>query len=159
MTLSHFDPMWNSQTIDKLRQLAAQPLSAAHIASRLGCTRNAVIGKCARSGISLTGKSGRTAKPKTFDPPKPKTSKLNCIGKVAVNRILSRKEHTMHQQQQLDDILSRKDDVQGVPWPPDKGCLYVLGEPKDLVGCGLKRFNGVYCRDHYQRVYQSSLQK
>jgi hypothetical protein len=48
---------WTDERIDELRALAGTgTLSAAKIAARLGCTRNAVLGKLLRLGVKLPRK-------------------------------------------------------------------------------------------------------
>lgn len=44
---------WSAVSDHSLAQMAAE-FTAAQIASKLGCSRNAVIGRCARRGISLS---------------------------------------------------------------------------------------------------------
>lgn len=47
--------IWNAKAIATLRRMAKQEESASQIGKALGCTRNAVIGKCHRLGIKLCG--------------------------------------------------------------------------------------------------------
>lgn len=42
---------WNDEKVALLRQLIAEGLSASVIGVRLGCSRNAIIGKCHRAGL------------------------------------------------------------------------------------------------------------
>lgn len=56
---------WNAERTENLRSLVAQGKSAAVIASEIGMTRNAVIGKCHRMGLALIAKGG---KPKACKP-------------------------------------------------------------------------------------------
>lgn len=44
---------WDDQRQQKLVQLAAQKLTATQIGAKLGVTRNAVIGRAARTGVRL----------------------------------------------------------------------------------------------------------
>src|SRR5688572_18384718 len=44
---------WSTVSDHSLAQMAAE-FTAAQIATKLGCSRNAVIGRCARRGISLS---------------------------------------------------------------------------------------------------------
>jgi hypothetical protein len=44
---------WTATRIHRVRQLAALGLPASEIGKTLGVTRNAIIGKCGREGISL----------------------------------------------------------------------------------------------------------
>jgi hypothetical protein len=47
-----------TERIEHVSELAARRLSAAEIAMRMGCTRNAIIGLCDRHGIMLLGVKG-----------------------------------------------------------------------------------------------------
>lgn len=46
---------WTNEKLSKLRTMAAQRHSAKTIGAALGCSRNAVIGKCHRHAIQLVG--------------------------------------------------------------------------------------------------------
>lgn len=53
--------IWTEANVEALKAHAAQGLSASRIGVRMGCTRNCIIGKCRRLGITLQGKpSGRS---------------------------------------------------------------------------------------------------
>jgi hypothetical protein len=57
-----------SDRIARVSEFAAQKFSAAEIAMRMGCSRNAIIGLCDRHGIILLGGSGR--RPAMFRAPR-----------------------------------------------------------------------------------------
>ncbi len=44
---------WSDEAIERLRTLATEGLTSAQIASDMGISRNAVIGKCLRAGFQL----------------------------------------------------------------------------------------------------------
>jgi hypothetical protein len=50
-----------TERIERVSELAARRFSAAEIAMRMGCTRNAIIGLCDRHGIMLLGVKGGRA--------------------------------------------------------------------------------------------------
>ena len=57
---------WTDERVEELKKLWAEGLSASQIATRMGgVTRNAVIGKVHRLGLSGRGRPTRTARPKT----------------------------------------------------------------------------------------------
>ncbi|MEO1493713.1 MAG: GcrA family cell cycle regulator [Pseudomonadota bacterium] len=69
---------WTEERVEKLKELWNEGMSASQIAKVLGgVTRNAVIGKVHRLGLSNRGTSapGGEAEAKTAEPAKPKTSK------------------------------------------------------------------------------------
>lgn len=53
-------PKWSEEVVAALRRLCAEKLSSAEIASQLGVTRNAVLGKCYRLGINPANKSNKS---------------------------------------------------------------------------------------------------
>jgi GcrA cell cycle regulator len=65
------DWTWNDERVKQLREWAAKGLSASEIAARFFerhdtmPSRNAVIGKCGRVGIRLSGTPGREAAPRS----------------------------------------------------------------------------------------------
>jgi GcrA cell cycle regulator len=66
---------WTDERVELLRKLAGDGLSATEIAAELGgVTRNAVIGKCARINVPLSGRLGR----KPNEPRRPRT-KTNVV--------------------------------------------------------------------------------
>ncbi len=60
-----------TERIERVSELAAERFSAAEIAMRMGCTRNAIIGLCDRHGIMLLGVKGRSKRVYTPRPPRP----------------------------------------------------------------------------------------
>jgi hypothetical protein len=50
-----------TERLEQVSELAAKRFSAAEIAMRMGCTRNAIIGLCDRHGIMLLGVKGARA--------------------------------------------------------------------------------------------------
>ena len=77
---------WTDEKRDRVRDLAAQGLSAAEIADDFadGTTRNSVIGQCFRHGIQLLGKPYRAApseQPKPDVPPKHQRAKKANLGR------------------------------------------------------------------------------
>ncbi len=59
---------WTDETVETLRDMWAAGASAREIGERIDATRNAVIGKANRLGLSHRA---ATAKPKPEGPPKP----------------------------------------------------------------------------------------
>jgi len=60
---------WTDERVEHLKQLWSDGLSASQIASKLGgITRNAVIGKVHRLGLSGRGSPSRTSRPRSRKP-------------------------------------------------------------------------------------------
>ena len=131
---------WTYERVEKLKQLWEEGLTASRIAAELGeVTRNAVIGKAHRLGLS-----GRMA-----------TKKSN--GGISIIR---KKRVNISQTQKIIDISPVIDE----PMNPtafqdikDGLCRWPLGEPEeiDFKFCGRNTKEGVvYCQSHYKQAYQ-----
>ena len=131
---------WTYERVEKLRQLWEEGLTASRIATELGdVTRNAVIGKAHRLGLS-----GRMVSKKS-------NSGISIIRKKRVN---------ISQSQKVIDISPIIDE----PMNPivfqdirDGLCRWPLGEPEDInfKFCGRNTKEGiVYCQSHYKQAYQ-----
>ena len=131
---------WTYERVEKLKQLWEEGLTASRIAAELGeVTRNAVIGKAHRLGLS-----GRMA-----------TKKSN--GGISIIR---KKRVNISQAQKIIDISPVIDE----PMNPtafqdikDGLCRWPLGEPEeiDFKFCGRNTKEGVvYCQSHYKQAYQ-----
>ena len=79
---------WDAKDVALLKELWATGQSAAQIARRLGCSRNAVCGQLTRLGLKR-GHKPPTAKPKIRPAPKRKPALAACAQPVA--KKLSRK--------------------------------------------------------------------
>lgn len=136
-------PGWTAETIEALAALQAEGLSASQIGARLGCSRNAVIGKLHRLGLngsperravtaSLSGVNRRSKTPKDPDaPPTPRAPRLPSWMRLRVAAVASR-----------DVILA---DTTG-------GCSYPTGSAAGQhLFCDLPRRAGSsYCPAHHR---------
>ena len=131
---------WTYDRVEKLKQLWEEGLTASRIATELGdVTRNAVIGKAHRLGLS-----GRMLSKKS-------NSGVSIIRKKRVS---------VSQSQKVIDISPIIDE----PMNPtafqdikDGLCRWPLGEPEeiDFKFCGRNTKEGiVYCEAHYKQAYQ-----
>ena len=131
---------WTYERVEKLKQLWDEGHTASRIAAELGeVTRNAVIGKAHRLGLS-----GRMASKKS-------TGGITIIRKKKVN---------LYKNQKIIDISPTIDE----PMNPtmfndikDGLCRWPLGEPDeiDFKFCGRSTKEGiVYCQAHYKQAYQ-----
>ncbi len=148
---------WTDERVEKLKTLWAEGLSASQICYRLsflggsGVTRNAVIGKIHRLGLSGRAIQNRF-RPAT---PKPKKDRR----KVVINRggagfmrnkpILppqTPEQLSLYKQR----ILALPPTVHGIEaFDPSCQCGYVHGEPSEQARCGRPKVDGLrYCREH-----------
>ena len=100
---------WDAKDIALLKKLWSTGLSAAQIARRLGCSRNAVCGMLTRLSLKR-GHKPPTARPKIRPPPKLRaTSSAACARPVARMVSLSTAEREQPKEiskKQLNAILA-----------------------------------------------------
>jgi GcrA cell cycle regulator len=146
---------WSSERIEQLRSLWHDGLSASQIAVHLGgITRNAVIGKAHRLG--LTGR--------------PSPIKNRAAGASRPRPVRRpRVEHVAHQPRAVAAPQPRRiepppppveiEDVPGatILTLTDRICKWPIGDPRhpDFHFCGRASAEGLpYCADHARRAYQ-----
>lgn len=93
---------WDAKDIALLKKLWSAGQSAAQIARRLGCSRNAVCGMLTRLNLKR-GHKPPTARPKIRPPPKLRPSSAACARPVAPTERQQPKEFS---KQQLHTILA-----------------------------------------------------
>jgi GcrA cell cycle regulator len=77
---------WGAKDVALLKRLWAAGQSAAQIARRLGCSRNAVCGMLTRSGLKR-GHKPPTARPKIRPHPKPKPASSAASTRPVAKRV------------------------------------------------------------------------
>ena len=131
---------WTYERVEKLRQLWEEGLTASRIAAELGeVTRNAVIGKAHRLGLS-----GRMASKKS-------TGGISIIRKKRVN--ISQNQKVINISPVINEPMNPTD-FENIK---DGLCRWPLGEPEeiDFKFCGRNTQEGfVYCQSHYKQAYQ-----
>ena len=161
---------WTDERVDLLKKLWADGLSARQIADQLGgVTRNAVIGKVHRLGLS-----GRatTSRPKTMRPRKKRVEAINTPsagagGRPATSGVTARAA-SAHQSPGLENfptalltpidelVIPLKDRVT-METLKESHCKWPIGDPaeEDFHFCGRGRHeDGVYCEFHAAKAYQ-----
>ncbi len=156
---------WTEERVGLLKKLWADGLSASQIAAQLGqVTRNAVIGKVHRLGLSGRMKSGtsmaRIAKPRLRAPMRP-SMQATSFGATAL-KVEAQAERGLAQL--LEPAIV-------VPFPAPKGenvtlmqlsertCRWPLGDPSttDFRFCGCETGPGAsYCQYHSVLAFQPS---
>jgi GcrA cell cycle regulator len=151
---------WSSERVELLKQFFQAGLTCSQIAREIGVTRNAVIGKMSRLGLSrpkdvIRGQMRRAAalaRPKTARTWRPKRTRLNIF---AQQEIL--KEAFPSQQPRPEEV----------PIANGRGCtLLELGQSKcrwpinspgaeDFCYCGNEPVKGLpYCLGHARIAYR-----
>lgn len=120
---------WTDERISRLKELWEKGLSASQIASDLGnVTRNAVIGKAHRMGLSSRPSPVKAEAPKARSAPKKAPEKKAVKERITLLQLT------------------------------DRMCKWPIGHPgePDFHFCGKKSESTVpYCKDHCAQAYQT----
>lgn len=151
---------WTDERVELLKRLWAEGLSASQIAGRLGAvTRNAVIGKVHRLGLS-----GRatTSRMKTHRPrsrvanakraPKPRFA---TVGNPAV-RALYQPEADGYKPP-AEELVIPPSERKTIQTLVECSCRWPIGDPQsaDFHFCGKTKVPGLpYCEFHARRAFQ-----
>jgi len=143
---------WTDEAVDILRIKAAEGLSASRIAIALGrgLSRNAVIGKCARLGVSLSGKPDN--RPIWVSRPAP-SRPVSRIGQGSRTRSTKRKAHCRVEPAPIADSLWLSlSDLR------PSSCRFPRGTPgdADFRYCGAPKAIGSYCLCHHTLTHQAA---
>jgi GcrA cell cycle regulator len=159
---------WTDERIEILKKLWADGLSASQIATELGgVTRNAVIGKVHRLGLSGRAKGSastvpRVRKPVTRSSPartiQQHTTSYATRGNAALKPIMMTETALVAlQDQRVEEVvvaMSRRISIMELR---DGVCKWPLGDPMsaDFVYCGAdSEKTAVYCTCHSRMAYQ-----
>ncbi len=152
---------WTEERVEVLKKLWAEGHSASQIAKELGgVTRNAVIGKVHRLGLSGRATPSRPVKrPPRLARPKPRVQPDGSVimpkpSRIAEPNLKSSEKAAMLAAlppQPLSDgeaatILTLRDSM----------CKWPIGDPADpkFAFCGRKSTCGPYCSEHAQVAFQ-----
>ena len=161
---------WTDERVEILKKLWAEGLSARQIADQLGgVTRNAVIGKVHRLGLS-----GRatTSRAKTMRPRKKRieTTSQGLSGEAGrpARPVVAPEVASPHQSPGLenfptalvapvDELVIPLEDRVTIETLKESHCKWPIGDPaeEDFHFCGHARHeDGVYCEFHAAKAYQ-----
>jgi hypothetical protein len=79
---------WTSEQDKKLRDGAAAGMSAKEIGDTLNRTRNSILGRAFRLGISMCGDPKPRGKPVTVKPPQNRVANRKVVPRVAVSNVV-----------------------------------------------------------------------
>jgi GcrA cell cycle regulator len=153
---------WNDERVEQLKKFWADGLSASQIAGRLGgVTRNAVIGKVHRLGLSGRATTSRmkshrprvrTANPAVKRLAKPRFA---TVGNPAFrNLYLTDTEPYVPPAEELVIPVKERKYIQTLT---ETSCRWPIGDPQqaDFHFCGKHKINGLpYCEVHARRAFQ-----
>ena len=163
---------WTEERVELLKKLWADGLSASQIAARLGgVTRNAVIGKVHRLGLSGRATTTRVktatrprARKRTPQAPRAPRGLFGSAGSLALNG-LQAYEPEQHYEEEPDPIpelhvvSSEKVTILNLT---EHTCKWPIGDPSDenFRFCGCKSQTGSpYCEHHTRIAYQAVPQR
>jgi GcrA cell cycle regulator len=152
---------WTDERVELLRKLWLDGLSASQIAHELanGITRNAVIGKVHRLGLSGRVKTAAPAnsrpRPKTLRPAHMRSSGMSVRGNTA----LALKPQILEAPQPIEEIVIPISQMVTIMELKEAMCRWPVGDPTsaEFRFCGAKKAaagTGPYCPYHSRIAYQ-----
>jgi GcrA cell cycle regulator len=151
---------WNDERVDLLKKLWSDGLSASQIAGRLGgVTRNAVIGKVHRLGLSGRATTSRmkSHRPRARAQSTRRLMKPRFanIGNPALRQLyLGDTEPYTPPAEELVIPLNERKSIQTLT---EVSCRWPIGDPQlaDFHFCGRNKITGLpYCDFHARRAFQ-----
>ena len=168
--------VWNDERVELLKKLWAEGLSASQIAGRLGdVTRNAVIGKVHRLGLSGRVTTSRVRKPRPAAaaatapaktvapiPPRPPRVQFTVHGNAALKPVFVEPERAavaLAVVPPVEEERRARPALAGVDLLDLKEsmCRWPVGDPQDdgFHFCGQRRHDGLpYCETHARVAFQ-----
>ena len=151
---------WTEERVEVLKKLWAEGHSASQIAKQLGgVTRNAVIGKVHRLGLSGRATPSRPVKrPPRLARPKPR---VRTDGAAAItdapfeeSRIRRSDQHAIVSALQPAPVADGE--AATILTLRDSMCKWPIGDPADpkFAFCGRKSDCGPYCSEHAKVAFQ-----
>ena len=159
---------WTDERVEMLKKLWAEGLSASQIAGRIGSvTRNAVIGKVHRLGLSGRATTTRLkthrARPRPAHAPSPqnnarrfvKPSRIATVGNPAFRELYRLDaEPFVPAEAELDIPMAERKTILTLG---ECNCRWPIGDPQELSFhfCGKNKIVGLpYCEFHARRAFQ-----
>jgi len=155
---------WNDERVELLKKLWSEGLSASQIAGRLGeVTRNAVIGKVHRLGLS-----GRatTSRMKSHRPRARAAAAANVKQRLQKRGFATNGNPLVRQLYQPDaepfvpaveELVIPLKERKTIQTLSECSCRWPIGDPQmsDFHFCGKNKVNGLpYCEFHARRAFQ-----
>ena len=151
---------WTDERVELLKKLWQDGLSASQIAKQLGgVTRNAVIGKVHRLGLSGRAAPSKPART-VFKAPRP--ARPAVAAPSAPRRIAEPVSHASSPQPPTPARYI--DEAPGMATVLTLGahmCKWPIGDPSQdsFTFCGRRSSDGPYCQEHGQVAYQPAQTK
>ena len=151
---------WTEERVETLKKLWTEGHSASQIANQLGgVTRNAVIGKVHRLGLSGRATPSRPVKrPPRLARPKPAPQRVErpvvkpeVVKEVQLPAVAARQDN-----EPLAPVRMSNGEVASVLNIRESMCKWPIGDPmdKDFAFCGRGAADGPYCAEHAKVAFQ-----
>jgi GcrA cell cycle regulator len=152
---------WTDERVELLKKLWQEGLSASQIAGELGgITRNAVIGKVHRLGLSGRSKSARPATPrvrKTRSPSLPPRPAARVVGNTALKMEAATDPRPRPAPVPVEELFIPPEERATILSLTEHTCKWPIGDPStdDFYFCGRHSLVGTpYCEHHARVAYQ-----
>ncbi len=148
---------WDDNRIDQLKKLWSEGLSASQIAAELGgVTRNAVIGKVHRLGLSgrAKAKPATMARPRKVVKAAARTSTIVVRGNLAMVEMVDAVPEAMPVRENVVIPMSKRISIMELR---EGVCRWPLGDPlqAEFAYCGADCGGGkTYCEAHSRLAFQ-----
>jgi len=160
---------WNDERVEMLKKLWAEGLSASQIAGRLGnVTRNAVIGKVHRLGLSGRATTSRMKSMR----PRPRANAAGVVGSNALAKRNGKSRfgasgnsavRALYQPDAepyvspVEELVIPLAERRSIQTLTECSCRWPIGDPQlaDFHFCGKDKVMGLpYCEFHARRAFQ-----
>lgn len=151
---------WTDERVELLKKLWSEGLSASQIAGRLGgVTRNAVIGKVHRLGLSgrVSAPSGSVKRqgPRITTPRRVAKPKFTTIGNLALRALYQPDaEPYLPAVEEFEIPLAERKSLLDLT---EQSCRWPIGDPQtpEFHFCNRNKVTGLpYCEAHSRRAFQ-----
>jgi GcrA cell cycle regulator len=151
---------WNDERVELLKKLWSEGLSASQIASRLGSvTRNAVIGKVHRLGLSGRATTSRMKthrpRPRMMNAKRPSQKTRFQQGPNTPLRVLYQQDEALLPP--VEELVIPMAERKSIQTLLESSCRWPIGDPQapEFHFCGKSKVTGLpYCEFHARRAYQ-----
>jgi GcrA cell cycle regulator len=152
---------WNDERVELLTKLWAEGLSASQIAGRLGgVTRNAVIGKVHRLGLSGRATSSRSSSPRPRRAHVPRPNRAPSLvfgtrGNLALKPSFEAEVEPLPAP--VEELVIPLNERASILTLKEAMCHWPIGDPgePEFYFCGRKSTGGQpYCDHHARMAYQ-----
>jgi GcrA cell cycle regulator len=150
---------WTDERVELLKKLWAEGLSASQIAGRLGSvTRNAVIGKVHRLGLSGRATTSRMKshrpRPRMAAKRMAKGGRFAPLGNPAFRALYAEADAY---QPPVEELVIPANERKYIQTLTECSCRWPIGDPQvsDFHFCGKNKVPGLpYCEFHARRAFQ-----